>query len=47
MRGAGFWTAGARLAGGSDAPVESERPLAGFYAAVTRSDLSGRPAGGW
>jgi predicted amidohydrolase YtcJ len=38
---------GARLAGGSDAPVESERPLAGFYAAVTRSDLSGRPAGGW
>jgi predicted amidohydrolase YtcJ len=39
--------AGARLAGGSDAPVESEGPLAGFYAAVTRSDLSGRPVGGW
>jgi predicted amidohydrolase YtcJ len=38
---------GARLAGGSDAPVESERPLLGFYAAVTRTDLSGRPAGGW
>jgi predicted amidohydrolase YtcJ len=38
---------GARLAGGSDAPVESERPLLGFYAAVTRMDLSGRPAGGW
>jgi predicted amidohydrolase YtcJ len=39
--------AGARLAGGSDAPVESERPLLGFYAAVTRKDLSGRPPGGF
>ena len=39
--------AGARLAGGSDAPVESERPLLGFYAAVTRKDLSGKPPGGW
>lgn len=39
--------AGARLAGGSDAPVESERPLLGFYAAVTREDLSGHPPGGW
>jgi hypothetical protein len=38
---------GARLAGGSDAPVESERPLDGFYAAVTRMDRSGRPPGGW
>ncbi len=36
-----------RLAGGSDAPVESENPLLGFYAAVTRQDLDGRPAGGW
>jgi predicted amidohydrolase YtcJ len=39
--------AGARLAGGSDFPVESENPLLGFYAAVTRQDLSGRPSGGW
>jgi predicted amidohydrolase YtcJ len=39
--------AGARLAGGSDFPVESENPLLGFYAAVTRQDLSGRPRGGW
>jgi predicted amidohydrolase YtcJ len=39
--------AGARLAGGSDAPVESENPLLGFYAAVTRRDLEGAPPGGW
>jgi predicted amidohydrolase YtcJ len=38
---------GARLAGGSDFPVESENPLYGFYAAVTRQDFEGRPAGGW
>jgi predicted amidohydrolase YtcJ len=51
LSGAYAWrrlkTSGARLAGGSDAPVESERPLLGFYAAVTRKDLSGKPAGGW
>jgi predicted amidohydrolase YtcJ len=39
--------AGARLAGGSDFPVESENPLLGFIAAVTRQDLDGRPEGGW
>jgi predicted amidohydrolase YtcJ len=39
--------AGARLAGGSDFPVESENPLLGIYAAVTRQDLSGHPPGGW
>jgi predicted amidohydrolase YtcJ len=39
--------ASARLAGGSDAPVESEAPLLGFYAAVTRQDLEGKPPGGW
>lgn len=39
--------AGARLAGGSDAPVESENPLLGFYSAVTRQSLDGKPAGGW
>jgi predicted amidohydrolase YtcJ len=38
---------GARLAGGSDFPVESEDPRLGFYAAVTRQDLSGKPPGGW
>jgi predicted amidohydrolase YtcJ len=40
-------TAGARLAGGSDAPVESQNPLLGFYAAVTRRDATGQPPGGW
>ena len=40
-------TADVRLAGGSDAPVESENPLLGFYAAVTRQDLQGNPPGGW
>ena len=39
--------AGARLAGGSDFPVESEDPLLGFYSAVARRDLAGYPAGGW
>ncbi len=39
--------AGARLAGGSDFPVESENPLLGFIAAVTRQDLNGKPGGGW
>ena len=38
---------GARLAGGSDFPVESEDPRFGFYAAVTRQDLKGRPERGW
>ena len=38
---------GARLACGSDFPVESERPLLGFYAAVTRQDAKGWPEGGW
>ncbi|MEP6802467.1 MAG: amidohydrolase [Acidobacteriota bacterium] len=38
---------GAHLAGGSDFPVESENPLLGFYAAITRQDSAGRPAGGW
>jgi predicted amidohydrolase YtcJ len=38
---------GARLAFGSDFPVESPDPLAGIYAAVTRQDREGNPAGGW
>jgi len=51
VRGAYAWrtlkNGGARLAGGSDFPVESENPLYGFYAAVTRQDFEGKPVGGW
>ena len=51
IRGAYAWRSlkgsGARLAGGSDFPVESQNPLLGFYAAVTRQDTSGNPPGGW
>jgi predicted amidohydrolase YtcJ len=39
--------AGSTLVFGSDAPVESHNPLWGVYAAVTRQDHAGRPAGGW
>lgn len=39
--------AGAALAFGSDAPVESADPRLGLHAAVTRQDLSGEPPGGW
>ena len=38
---------GGRLALGSDFPVESADPRLGLYAAVTRQDLKGSPAGGW
>ncbi len=38
---------GARLAGGSDFPVESHNPFLGIYAAVTRQNLEGQPSGGW
>lgn len=38
---------GARLAGGSDFPIESEKPLWGLYAAVTRQNHWGEPEGGW
>lgn len=37
----------ARLAGGSDFPVELANPFYGLYAAVTRQDRDGRPPGGW
>lgn len=51
IRGAYAWrslkSGGARLAGGSDFPVESENPLLGFYSAITRQDLTGHPPGGW
>jgi predicted amidohydrolase YtcJ len=39
--------AGTRIAAGSDFPVEEPNPLFGFYAAITRQDRSGQPAGGW
>jgi predicted amidohydrolase YtcJ len=39
--------AGARLASGSDFPVEEPNPLFGFYAAVTRQARDGTPTGGW
>ena len=37
----------ARLAFGSDFPVESENPILGLYAAITRQDRDGKPEGGW
>jgi predicted amidohydrolase YtcJ len=42
-----FIDAGSILPGGSDFPVESSNPLFGFYAAITRQDDNGWPAGGW
>jgi predicted amidohydrolase YtcJ len=38
---------GARLAFGSDFPVEQVDPMLGIYAAVTRQDRAGEPPGGW
>lgn len=38
---------GARLAFGSDFPVESPDPWAGWAASFTRQDASGQPFGGW
>ena len=38
---------GARLAFGSDAPVELPDPFAGMAAALTREDDKGQPFGGW
>ncbi len=51
LAGAYAWrkvlAANGRLALGSDFPVESPDPRLGLYAAVTRQDLQGNPAGGW
>ena len=51
IAGAYAWTSladsGARLAFGSDFPVEQVNPMLGIYAAVTRQDLEGWPEGGW
>jgi len=42
-----FLNNGVKIAGGSDAPVESENPFFGIYAAITRQDQKGWPEGGW
>lgn len=51
LRGAYAWRSllesGARMAGGSDFPVESPNPFLGLHAAVTRQDTAGSPPGGW
>jgi predicted amidohydrolase YtcJ len=51
LRGAYAWRSllesGAELAFGSDFPVESVNPMTGIYAAITRQDANGEPAGGW
>ena len=51
VEGAYAWrrllNAGARLALGSDFPVEDANPLLGLYAAVTTQDVKGQPPGGY
>ncbi|MEG3085918.1 amidohydrolase [Sphingomonas sp. PB4P5] len=51
LAGAYAWrsmlTNGAKLAFGSDYPVESPDPFAGWAAAFTRMDAAGQPFGGW
>lgn len=51
LEGAYAWQtlfeSGARLAGGSDFPVEPPDPFYGLHAAVTRQDRDGKPPGGW
>ncbi len=51
VKGAYAWhsliESGSIIPGGSDFPVESVNPLLGFYAAITRQDVKGWPAGGW
>ena len=42
-----FLDAGLPIPCGSDFPVESNNPMLGIYAAVTRQDVRGNPAGGW
>jgi predicted amidohydrolase YtcJ len=38
---------GAKMAGGSDFPVESPNPFFGLHAAITRQSHDNAPAGGW
>jgi len=42
-----FLGLGVAVANGSDFPVESPNPLAGFYAAITRQNRNGEPVAGW
>ncbi|WP_417590739.1 amidohydrolase [Parasphingorhabdus sp.] len=51
LRGAYAWKSmldsGAKVAFGTDVPVESSNPFAGLSTAVTREDADGQPFGGW
>ena len=51
LAGAYAWrsvlNSGARLAFGTDFPVESPNPFPGLAAAVSRQDMRGEPPGGW
>ncbi len=51
LAGAYAWNSilesGAKLAFGTDVPVESANPFPGLAAAVTREDANGQPFGGW
>jgi predicted amidohydrolase YtcJ len=51
MGGAYAWRdlikSGARMAAGSDFPVEPPNPFYGWHAAVTRQDRQDEPPGGW
>lgn len=51
LKGAYAWQSviksGARIAFGSDYPVESPNPFPGLSAAVSRQDMNGQPLGGW
>jgi predicted amidohydrolase YtcJ len=51
LMGAYAWrrmlNAGVKFANGSDFPVEDPNPFYGLFAAVTRQDRKGFPAGGW
>lgn len=51
LGGAYAWVAlaatGAKLAFGSDYPVESPNPFAGWAVAISREDAAGQPPGGW
>jgi predicted amidohydrolase YtcJ len=51
LKGAYAWQtvlkSGARLAFGSDYPVESPNPFPGLSAAISRQDIEGQPPGGW
>src|SRR5207253_10352155 len=51
LKGAYAWQtvlrSGAKLAFGSDFPVESPNPFPGLSAAISRQDINGQPPGGW